>query len=78
MSLNDLSVTAFIRPYWYILGLGLVLVGAAFVFASRSLIIYSRAFFIDAAIYMLLQVTGWVILIEWLRLAGHLTLIEPE
>jgi len=71
-------VKAFTRPYWYVLGAGLALIGAAFVFASQSLITYSRAVFINTTIYTLLQVTGWVILIEWLRLAGYLTLTEAD
>lgn len=66
------------RPHWLVLGLGLALVGAGFAFASRTLIVYSRGFYIDAAIYVLLQVTGWVILIEWLRIAGPLTLTESQ
>lgn len=70
------SVDAVARPYWYLLGIGLALVAAAFVFASRSLVIHSRTFFVDAGIYILLQVAGWVILIEWLRLSGHLELTD--
>lgn len=68
------SVSGVLRPYWYVLVVGLAVLGAAFLFASQRLVIYSRTFFINAEIYVLLQVAGWVLLIEWLRLTGHLTL----
>lgn len=72
------AATGFGRPYWYVLGVGLALIAGAFLFASRTLIIYSRTFFINAEIYVLLQVAGWVLLIEWLRLTGHLTLTDTD
>lgn len=72
------SAAAFGRPYWYVLGVGLALIAAAFLFASRTLVIFSRTFFIHAEIYVLLQVAGWVILLEWLRLTGHLTLTDTD
>lgn len=74
MSLPNLqdSLTEFMRPYWYLLGFGLALLGGAFVFASQTLVVYSDEFLLKAAVYVLLQVTGWVIVIEWLRLGGYL------
>lgn len=68
------TVTSFASLYWYLPVFGLALIGGSFIFARQSLIIYSRAFFTDTMIYVILQVAGWVILIEWFRLAGYLTL----
>lgn len=66
------SLSEFLQPQWFLVGLGLALVGGGFVFASQALVVYSREFFIEISIYVFSQVTGWVLLIEWVRGRGRI------